>query len=294
MDDKDVLVSICCITYNQEKYIGHAIESFLMQQTNFKYEILVGDDCSTDATRTIIEDYRQKYPDIINFIKNPKNMGGTKNQANLMRQAKGKYIAICDGDDYWIDSLKLQKQVGFLDENPDCVICCHYTKVVDEAGQLVYEHPDPEPLVHKYEDVLMGNRRETRTSSLMVKNTKEVTEIDTQNWYYKAFGADVMFKLFVLSRTKKKICVLPEVMGVYRLHRGGMWSLLDSKIKQDRSINDFNIMITNFPYSRSYKKKLLAYYLNKYFLFELKTLNLSRAFHIIYRLTFTYCGFSCI
>ncbi|ADY51388.1 glycosyl transferase family 2 [Pseudopedobacter saltans DSM 12145] len=294
MENEDIMVSICCITYNQEKYIGHAIESFLMQKTNFKYEVIIGDDCSTDRTCEIMESYCQMHPNKIKLLKNVQNLGGTKNQVKVIREAKGKYIAICDGDDYWTDPLKLQKQVDFMEANPDCVICCHYTKVIDEEGKLVYEHPEPKMLIHYYEDLLIGNRKETRTSSLLVRNTKEVTDIDTYNWYYKAYGADVMFKLFILSKTEQKIYVLPEVMGVYRLHRGGMWSLLDSKIKQDRSISDFNIIIAHFPYSRLYKKKLLTYYLNKYFLFELKTLNLSRAFHTIYRLTFTFCGVSYI
>lgn len=121
------LVSISCITYNHAHYIKDALEGFLMQQTNFPFEVLIHDDCSTDGTDKIIREYAERYPDII------KPMYETVNQYSQGKpigsmiwnipRAKGKYIAICEGDDYWSDALKLQKQVDFLEANPSYGLC---------------------------------------------------------------------------------------------------------------------------------------------------------------------------
>ncbi len=284
MNNQEIIVSICCITYNHESYIAQAIESFLMQKTNFNYELIIGEDCSTDNTRAIIEQLCKKYPGRIKLVGGSKNVGAVRNHLNVIQEARGKYIATCDGDDYWVDPLKLQKQVDFMENNPDYTICCHYTRVINEKGELVYENPLPIRLEYHYEDVLMGNREETRMCSLMVKNNHQVRDISKQDWYYKTYGSDTLFKLFALSKTAGKMCVLPEVMGVYRLHRGGVWSLIDSNIRKNRSIDDFNIMISNFQYSSSHKRKLLAFYLNRYFLFDIKTLNISRAFYTLFTL----------
>ena len=113
------LVSIHCLAYNHKDYISQAIESFLMQKTNFQFEIVIGEDCSTDGTREIVFDYEKKYPDLIRVITSDKNVGMNENALRTKIAARGKYISFCEGDDYWIDPLKLQKQVDFLEANPD-------------------------------------------------------------------------------------------------------------------------------------------------------------------------------
>ena len=112
-------VSIVCITYNHEKYIENALNSFLSQKTNFDYEIIVCDDHSIDNTVNIIEEIRKKNQEKIKLIENKINLGSMKNYLKALSLATSKYIAVCDGDDYWIDNYKLQKQVDFLDNNPD-------------------------------------------------------------------------------------------------------------------------------------------------------------------------------
>ena len=117
-ENNEILVSICCITYNHEKYIRDAIEGFLMQKTDFPFEVLIHDDASTDGTADIIREYETKYPDIIKPIYQTENQysKGIKISATYnYPRAKGKYIALCEGDDYWIDPYKLQKQVDFLE-----------------------------------------------------------------------------------------------------------------------------------------------------------------------------------
>ena len=111
------LVSICCLTYNHEKYIKEALDSFLAQKTNFQFEIVIHDDVSTDQTTNIIKEYQKKFANIqILLPKENKDSKGEKIYPSLFKEAKGKYIALCDGDDYWIDPLKLQKQFDFMEK----------------------------------------------------------------------------------------------------------------------------------------------------------------------------------
>lgn len=121
-----MMVSICCLAYNHEKYLRKALESFVMQQTDFDYEVIVHDDASTDGTIRIIQEYAQKYPDIIKpiFQKENQHSKGIKISATFVYPAaQGKFIALCEGDDYWTDPLKLQKQVDYMQAHPDCRLC---------------------------------------------------------------------------------------------------------------------------------------------------------------------------
>lgn len=118
------LVSVCMCTYNHENYLSEAIESILLQKTGFLIELLIGEDCSTDNTRKIVEKYVSAYPDLIIPVFPPKNVGSTRNLLSLIEKARGKYIAICDGDDYWTDPLKLQKETDFLEQNDEYGMVC--------------------------------------------------------------------------------------------------------------------------------------------------------------------------
>jgi len=129
---KNPLVSILMITFNQEKFIAQAIESVLMQRVNFKYEIVIGEDCSTDRTRDIVLEYQEKYSDRIKLLLQGKNAGMHKNFVDTYYACMGKYIALLEGDDYWTDPYKLQKQVDFLEKNPDFAICFHNMQIIYE------------------------------------------------------------------------------------------------------------------------------------------------------------------
>lgn len=137
---RDPIVSICCLTYNQEKYIRHCIDSFLMQKTDFDFEVLINDDASTDGTVEIIEEYAAQYPELIKPIfqkENQYSKGVSMNRSFNFPRAKGEFIAICEGDDYWTDPEKLQKQVEFLKKNPDFGLV--YTDIdrVDENNNII-------------------------------------------------------------------------------------------------------------------------------------------------------------
>ena len=137
MENKRPMVSVIVLTYNHEKYIKEALDSILMQKVNFDYEILIGDDASSDNTVKILKKYQNRYPNIIRLFLNKINLGGTYNAYNVLINAKGKYVATCEGDDYWTDVNKLQIQVNYLEKNKDLVGCTHYFTIVNEDGKIL-------------------------------------------------------------------------------------------------------------------------------------------------------------
>ena len=130
------LLSVCLITYNHENYIRQAIEGVLMQKVDFDWELIIADDCSTDRTREIVLEYKNKYPDFIKLILQEKNVGPAKNWIDLIKAPKSKYIAYFEGDDYWIDPLKLQKQVHFLENNQEYNLCHSDVNIIDQHGRV--------------------------------------------------------------------------------------------------------------------------------------------------------------
>ncbi len=135
MDNETPLVSVFMITYNHEKYIAKAIESVLMQKTDFGYEIVIGEDFSTDRTREIVSEYSKRFAALIKPIFQKRNVGAKKNSDSVRAACTGKYVALLEGDDYWTDPFKLQKQVDFLEAHPDFSICFHRAKKVDTEGR---------------------------------------------------------------------------------------------------------------------------------------------------------------
>jgi glycosyltransferase involved in cell wall biosynthesis len=134
-DHSTPLVSIICVTYNQEQYIADAICSFLSQETDFPFEVLVGEDCSIDETAEIVADFASKYPNIIRVITGPKNVGPMMNGYRLLKAVRSEFVATCDGDDYWTDNQKLQMQVDFLRDHPSCKLCTHAYTHIDSTGK---------------------------------------------------------------------------------------------------------------------------------------------------------------
>lgn len=153
----NLLVSISCITYNHASYIRECLDGFLMQQCNFSFEVLIHDDASTDGTQEIIKEYQEKYPDIIKPIfqvenQYSKGLRGVMARFNFPR-AQGKYIALCEGDDYWADPLKLQRQVDFMEENEDYIGCFTNAIVKDKIKNKVYHYND----VYKLKEGVVNN-----------------------------------------------------------------------------------------------------------------------------------------
>lgn len=134
------LLSVCLITYNHENYIRQAIEGVVCQKVDFEWELIIADDFSTDGTRTILKEYQEKYPNQIRLILQEKNVGPAQNWLDLMNTPKSKYIAYFEGDDYWINENKLQKQVDFLEQNPSFTLCHSNVKVINLEGETIDNH----------------------------------------------------------------------------------------------------------------------------------------------------------
>lgn len=141
--EKTPLVSVCCITYNHAPYISQCVDGFLMQKTSFPFEIIINDDCSNDGTTEILKDYAIKYPDLIHLILHDENQyskGIRRILATFVYPvAKGKYIAICEGDDYWTDPYKLQKQVDYLESHPECGLVYTNSMIYDQEKQHLFK-----------------------------------------------------------------------------------------------------------------------------------------------------------
>lgn len=137
MKNNEIMLTVKMLAYNHEKYIAQAIESILSQKTEYRYELLIGEDCSTDNTRKIIQDYEEKYPEIIRVIYQKHNQGCTKNSYSLDLHARGKYIAGCEGDDFWCDDSRIQRDIDYLKTHPEYVGICHKCKIVGEDGREI-------------------------------------------------------------------------------------------------------------------------------------------------------------
>ena len=219
-------LSICIVTYNHEPYITETLQSVLEQETNFEYEILVGEDESTDRTREIVQSFAEKYPDKIRLFLHKReddplpHHPGKWNFINNLKQARGEYIAILDGDDYWCDPLKLQKQVDFLDNHPESSIC--FTAAVSQfESEPQKESQIRKPLnlkeYYTIEDFLKLNPITTCTAVLRNYNWEELP-----GWFYTPFIWD--WPLFVFCAQKGNIAYIDEVTSVYRIHASGMSS----------------------------------------------------------------------
>lgn len=156
----NILVSINCITYNHEKYIADAIDSFLMQKTDFEYEILIHDDASTDRTTEIIRQYEKKYPDLIKPIYQTENQYSKGVDVSFIngKRAKGKYLAFCEGDDYWVDPYKLQIQKDYMEKHPECSLCVHAGYVVSASTKKFkyYSRPHKANKIFKVDEAITG------------------------------------------------------------------------------------------------------------------------------------------
>jgi len=212
-------VSIKTLAFNHEKFIAQAIESVLMQKVNFSYELVIGEDCSTDDTRRIVRDYQKKYPGKIRPLLYERNMGRRYNMLNTIKESRGQYIALLDGDDYWTSDNKLQKQVDFLDRHPECSICFHNVKLVYEDGnssQLF--HSQPLRPVLKLQDLIDTNFIPTCSAVFRNHLFDEFPELFDSI----PFGD---WPLHILNAQKGDIGYIDEVMAVYRIHPGGLWSV---------------------------------------------------------------------
>lgn len=219
-------LSVCLITYNHESYIEQALQSILMQKTNFEYEIIIGEDYSKDLTRSIISSYKNKHPDMIFPIFRPSNIGMKANFIDTYFSCSGEYVAVLSGDDYWIDPFKLQKQVDFLDENGDYVLVGHNSIIVDDVNTK--RHCLTNSWMKSYD---------VSTRELMISNPFSASQVMFRNFiirefpsvYYQSTGEDR--RLYLLLSQHGKCRVDCDVTGVYRKHSN---SITKSRVTKEK------------------------------------------------------------
>ncbi|SFN33009.1 glycosyltransferase [Salegentibacter flavus] len=223
---KEITVSIFMLTYNQENFIAQAIEGVLMQKTSFVYQLVIGEDCSTDKTREICKEYATKFPEKIKLLLNEKNIGLGANYVKTYAECTGKYLAICDGDDYWIDPLKLQKQVDFLEKNPDYKIIYTNNYSLFPSGKKTGPKDDDRPLTTVFMDLVTGNY--IASVSSLFKNVPLTKKME--HWIPAFPYADWPTYLLVLNQGGK-IYFLNEPTAVYRKDFGTSTALRKEKSK---------------------------------------------------------------
>jgi glycosyltransferase involved in cell wall biosynthesis len=211
--------TVLLVTYNHAAYIAQALDSVLGQVTDFPFEIVISEDCSTDGTRQIIERYAEHHPGRIRLLLSEHNRNDNEVIARGIRSAAGEFVAYLDGDDWWTARHKLQAQVGFLESHPACVMCYHSVLRVYEDGARP-SHPSLPPGPRNpmtVEDVLV--RYHVNSCSIAFRRS-QVPELP--DWYYSADLAD--WALALLLSTRGDIGYLDDVMAAYRIHGRGVWS----------------------------------------------------------------------
>jgi hypothetical protein len=211
-------VEIIVITYNHEAYLGEAIDSILAQETSFPIHVTIVDDVSTDNTREVAGRYANADPDRVRLIVNPTNVFNNVALLEVLAESRAEYIAVLDGDDYWIDPLKLQKQVDFMNDHADCALSYHNAELVYQDGRpKQYRNPPSQPAFSNIHELFVRNF--IANCSVLYKRAA-LEEIP--DWYSGVEAGD--WYMHLLAARHGRIAYLPEPMAAYRIHAGGMWT----------------------------------------------------------------------
>lgn len=259
----ETMVSVICLTYNHEKYIRNCLDGFVSQKTNFKYEVFVHDDASTDNTASIVHEYADKYPDIIKPIFQKENqyskrIGIAKNF--ILPIVSGKYIAYCEGDDYWCDPYKLQKQFDVMEENPDCNLCLHKVEFINAQGEkLPGSHPIKKQKTGKWttkyflEDVLSYSF--FQLSSYFIRSTVWKNFYNDNLEFRKAADVGDM-PLILYTSSTGNVYYINDAMSKYRKLTSGSWTV--------KTMNNQNIRMKHCESMINMLKEFNKFTDNKY------------------------------
>lgn len=256
---KEVKVQIVCVTYNQKDYIKEALDSFIMQKTNFAFEVLIGDDCSTDGTSEIVAEYAKKHPNIIKHFRRTPNMGPLENFMDLCDRVTAKYAAFCDGDDFWTDENKLQKQYDFMERNEDVNICCHRTKIQANEDWSLYSFYAKQDFIIPNGKKAPSNKKlivsniiyeYPHTSSLFIRWNKNVRIPEN----LKSNGVSGDIPIILLYLGQGYIYISSEVMSVYRRGKSGV---INNNISMDNHflktrLEHFKVLTTCIDYFKKH------------------------------------------
>jgi glycosyltransferase involved in cell wall biosynthesis len=283
-----LLVSVHMITYNHEKYIAQAIEGVLMQETTFDYELVISDDCSPDNTLNIIKKYQELHPNIIRIINRENNIGSIGNFIDTFSYCKGKYIAICEGDDYWSNPLKLEKQIRFLEANADYTFSMgRVDMLIEKTGKIIKrnEHVNPNKKeTYTLRDYLKNPF--SQTSSFVFRNSNK----PFPEWFHNVHAGDQSL-VVIKTGISGKIKYHKDLFSIYRVNEGSISHtcsynvyekfLLTLKDWQSFLNSDFNVIFKKIDYKyRQYAKlsKCNILITKMYYIFKIKLIDFSLKF----------------
>ena len=255
-----IKLTVALLCYNHEKYLAQALDSVLMQETDQPFEIVIGDDHSTDGSLKILAEYKEKYPDKITLIAHDKNLGnfGKNNFLSIYQHCRGEYLVVLEGDDFWTDSRKLQKQIDLLDSNPDVAVVYHPVRFLYEETKEDSEiWPVPAPEKATFEDLL--KRMFIPTCAAMFRFNRLV---EFPEEYFRSRVGDQFF--FLLFAQHGTIAGIPETMAVRRCHPQGGWAPLEEKLKVEEKLILHKAILSYFgpQYRRTVYKLIAAIYGN--------------------------------
>lgn len=266
LEERKPLVSICCVTYNHAKYIRKTLESFMMQRTTFPFEVLIHDDASTDGTQDIVREFEEKYFGVIKPIYqeiNQHSKGVSISVTFNFPRAQGKYIALCEGDDFWTDPLKLQKQVDFLEANPEYVACYHNAVIVDEHDEIIQTSKLPDSCKRDYTCDDLSKGACILTLTICFRNVLR----DFPDEFTHVYNGDT-FLHSLMGRFGTGKYMTDISPSAYRRHSASVWSGLDTLDKILRSSITFSWMhryykrICNIKYANYFKNLAMDGFIN--------------------------------
>lgn len=259
MEGDEVKVSVLVMTHNHEAFIEQALDSVLMQETTFRFEVLISEDCSTDRTRDIVLQYRDRHSDKIRLLLSEINLRTNYVVVRGLLAAKGQYVALLDGDDYWTDPHKLQIQSEFLDNHSECALCFHNALVIheDQFQEPWYWTTPDQARITDIRDLWMGNYIAT-CSAMLRRNVVQ----DYPSWYDAMFPI-TDWPLYLMFAEHGRIGYIPRAMGVYRYHRGGLYSSLSDveKVQKMKVFYDTMNLNTQYRYDRVVKQAMFEYFI---------------------------------
>lgn len=271
---KQVMVSVVMITYGHEKYIEDAINGVLIQECNFPIELIVANDCSPDNTDELIKKTIEHHPkgNLINYVKHTNNVGMMPNFIYALNMAKGKYVALCEGDDYWTDSQKLQKQIDFMDANLDFSMCFHPVEITMARDGDYCSYDIPSNSILLLSDII--KKHYIPTCSLLFRNN--YFKKNLPEWLSHSISGDLPLEILLASHGKTKY--LDEKMACYRRNEGGitqsaaqiakmrsgyiyMYSKLASEIAFPHSLYLYYLVLRlKLGYLKKYLKKIIIFF----------------------------------
>ncbi len=274
IDKGEIKVSVLCLAYNHEEYIRKTLEGFVMQKTDFAFEVLINDDASTDGTADIIREFQEKYPKIIKPVYQTENQYSQKTpiiKTHLLPKAKGEYFAWCEGDDYWIDPLKLQKQVDFLDNNPEYTVCANRAILHDVTKNTDSFFPNIEcDKDYSSKDIILYGGGLFATCSLMIR--RDVYTLKPSCFNAIGFGD---YQIYLYGSFCGKVRCLCDVMSQYNSGVAGSWT--------QRKTNSNEKKIVHYLAFIKMLKNVDKYYNHKYH--KIISKKISSLEYLIFKLT---------